>query len=79
MEWNTCRLSGPLKSGDIVGCGWLRTEETAKGSVYFTLNGTRTDNGFDDVPADMIPFLHIQKKVCVCEREREREQVSERE
>lgn len=63
MEWNTFRLASPLKNGDIVGCGWLREEEGAKGRVYFTLNGHLTENGFSDVPPEMIPFLHIQKKV----------------
>ena len=70
MEWNTFRLGNPLKNGDVVGCGWVREEEGAKGDVYFTVNGHRTENGFSDVPPELIPFLHIQKKVsehvCVC-------------
>ena len=67
MEWNTFRLASPLKNGDVVGCGWVREEEGLRGSVYFTLNGHRTDSGFGDVPPEMTPFLHIQKKVrAVC-------------
>lgn len=65
MEWNTFRLSGPVKSGDVVGCGWLRGEEGSKGTTYFTLNGSRFDGVFSDVPGEMFPFLSIQKKVCV--------------
>ena len=63
MEWVTARLTAPLKSGDVVGCGWVREEEGSKGNVYFTLNGQRTENSFTDAPPEMIPFLHIQKKV----------------
>lgn len=62
MEWVTFRLTGPLKSGDVVGCGWVREDEGTKGAVYFTLNGERTENGFTEVPPELIPFIHIQKK-----------------
>ena len=63
MEWNTFRLSGPIKSGDVVGCGWVMDKEGSKGSVYFTLNGERFENEFVGVPGEMFPFLTIQKKV----------------
>ena len=65
MEWVTMRLTAPLRSSDVVGCGWVREgeEEGGKGNVYFTLNGQRTENSFTDAPPEMIPFLHIQKKV----------------
>lgn len=63
MDWITFRLSEPIKSGDVVGCGWLRNEEGSKGSVYFTLNGEKYENEFSDVPGEMLPFLHIQKRV----------------
>ena len=73
MEWVTARLTTPLKSGDVVGCGWVRAEEGGKGDVYFTLNGLKTENSFNEAPPEMIPFLHIQKKVCEGERGRENE------
>ena len=63
LEWNTFRLASPLKNGDVVGCGWVREEEGAKGRLYFTVNGHLMENGFSDVPPEMVPFLHIQKKV----------------
>lgn len=63
LEWNTFRLNSPLKSGDIVGCGWVRVDEGTKGTVYFTLNGNKLENEFQDAPQEMLPFLHIQKKV----------------
>jgi hypothetical protein len=58
-------LNSPLKSGDIVGCGWVRGEEEGctTGTVYFTLNGEKQANTFTGCPAEMLPFLHIQKKV----------------
>ena len=37
--------------------------EEAKGTVYFTLNGEKLANEFQDAPPEMLPFLHIQKKV----------------
>lgn len=61
-------MSTPLKSGDIVGCGWVRGEEEegcTTGTVYFTLNGEKQANTFTRCPAEMLPFLHIQKKVTV--------------
>ena len=67
LDWSTFRLPSPLKSGDVVGCGWLREGEGAKGNVYFTLNGIQMENRFSDVPAEMTPFLHIQKKACYCD------------
>ena len=63
MEWKTFRLSTPIKSGDVVGCGWLKGEEGNKGVAYFTLNGERFENEFADVPGEMIPFVFIQKRV----------------
>lgn len=63
MEWKTVRLSGPIKSGDVVGCGWLKGEEPNKGTAYFTLNGERLPTEFSDVPGEMLPFVSIQKKV----------------
>ena len=64
MEWKTHRLCGPIKAGDVVGCGWLRGEESGgKGTVYFTLNGERFESVFTDVPGELYPFLYIQKKV----------------
>ena len=65
LEWNTFRLGSPLKNGDVVGCGWVRGEEGTKGVVYFTVSGERTPNEFHDTPPEMLPFLHIQKKVIV--------------
>ena len=62
LEWNTFRVDTPLKNSDVVGCGWVKGEET-KGSVYFTLNGEKLTNEFQDAPPEMLPFLHIQKKV----------------
>lgn len=56
-------MSGPVQSADVVGCGWLRGEETNKGTAYFTLNGERFANEFSDVPGEMLPFVFIQKKV----------------
>ena len=57
-------MSGPIKSGDVVGCGWLKGEEGSnKGTAYFTLNGEKFDNVFTDVPGEMYPFLFLQKKV----------------
>ena len=59
-------MNSPLKSGDIVGCGWVREEEeegSTTGMVYFTLNGEKQVNTFTGCPAEMLPFLHIQKKV----------------
>lgn len=63
LEWKTFRLNNPLKNGDVVGCGWVRGEEGVKGIVYFTLNGDRLPHEFQEAPAEMLPFLHIQKKV----------------
>ena len=63
LAWNTFRLNSPLKSGDIVGCGWVRDEEDNAGTIYFTLNGEKQANTFAGCPAEMLPFLHIQKKV----------------
>lgn len=63
LEWKTFRLNSPLKNGDVVGCGWVKEEEGTKGTVYFTLNGERLAHEFQDTPTEMIPFIHIQKKV----------------
>ena len=63
LEWKTFRLNNPLKNGDVVGCGWVRGEEGVKGTIYFTLNGDRLPHEFQETPAEMLPFLHIQKKV----------------
>ena len=64
LEWNTFRLNNPLKSGDIVGCGWVREEEgSTTGTIYFALNGEKLPNTFGGCPAELLPFLHIQKKV----------------
>ena len=63
LEWKTFRLNSPLKNGDVVGCGWVKGEEGTKGTVYFTLNGVQLSHAFQDTPVEMIPFLHIQKKV----------------
>ena len=58
-------MNYPLKSGDVVGCGWVRGEEEGSntGTVYFTLNGEKQTNTFTGCPGEMLPFLHIQKKV----------------
>ena len=63
LEWKTFRLNSPLKNGDVVGCGWVRGEEGVGGTIYFTLNGERLVQEFQEAPAEMLPFLHIQKKV----------------
>ncbi len=63
MEWNTFRLDSPLKTGDVVGCGWVQGEEGGISTVYFTLNGERQGTEFNDAPPNMFPFLHVQKKV----------------
>ena len=47
-----------------MGCGWVRaTDGGGGGAVYFTLNGARQAGQFTDAPAEMIPFIHLQKKV----------------
>ncbi len=66
LDWNTFRLSGPIKSGDVMGCGWVKGEDGNKGVAYFTLNGEKFKNTFTDVPGETIPFLVIQKKVSQC-------------
>ena len=47
----------------------MRGEEEGEGgttgTVYFTLNGEKQANTFTGCPAEMLPFLHIQKKVIV--------------
>ncbi len=63
MEWNTFRLDSPLKTGDVVGCGWVQGEDGEVSTVYFTLNGERQGSEFKDAPLSMYPFLHVQKKV----------------
>ena len=64
MQWNKINLEGPLKTGDIVGCGWIKEETPEiKNVVYFTLNGVRIEQQFKDTPTDMYPFVHVQKKV----------------
>lgn len=65
LEWNTFRLNNSLKNSDVIGCGWVRAEDSTKGTVYFTLNGERVPNEFHDTPPEMLPFVHIQKKVSV--------------
>jgi hypothetical protein len=63
MLWNKLTTDTPLKTGDIVGCGWLREEPAdQKGVVYFTINGVRLDQTFKDCPAGLYPFVHVQKK-----------------
>ena len=64
MQWNKINLEGPLKTGDIIGCGWIKEETPEiKNVVYFTLNGVRIEQQFKDTPTDMYPFVHVQKKV----------------
>ena len=66
LEWNKFRLDASIKSGDVVGCGWVKSggeEGGANGNVYFTHNGERCETEFSDVPGEMLPFVHIQKKV----------------
>ena len=64
-EWLKVEVTAPLKTQDVVGCGWVKEEEGGQGTVYFTLDGQKTETTFTEVPPEMIPFLHIQKKVCV--------------
>ena len=72
LDWVTFRTDSPLKSGDVIGCGWVRQEGGASGKVYFTVNGHKLEQEFLAVPAEMFPFVHIQKKVCVWREWRER-------
>ena len=67
LDWGTFRTDSPLKSGDVVGCGWVtqQQEEATVGKVYFTVNGNKLEQEFLDVPPELFPFVHIQKKVCV--------------
>ena len=64
MLWNKITIETPLKTGDVVGCGWIKEETPEnKGVVYFTVNGTKLDQTFKNSPVEMYPFLHVQKKV----------------
>ncbi len=64
MKWKKINLDTPLKTGDVMGCGWIK-EDTVdiKGVVYFTVNGTRIQQQFRNAPSNMLPFLQLQKKV----------------
>ena len=73
MKWKKINLDSPLKTGDVMGCGWIKEDTPdTKGLVYFTVNGTRIQQNFKDAPPNMYPFLHLQKKVthshvqCTC-------------
>ena len=66
LEWKKFRLNRPIRTGDVLGCGWVLAEGeegTNTGTVYFTHNGDKCGNEFSDVPGEMLPFVHIQKKV----------------
>ena len=65
MQWIKFSYDRPLKSGDVVGCGYIREEgPDAASSVYFTLNGIQQPNQLKNVPSSLFPFIHLQKKVC---------------
>ena len=53
-----------MKENDIIGCGYKRGEDQSdKGMVYFTYNGSRLAEGLDGVQCGLYPVIHIQKKV----------------
>ena len=63
-------LNITMKEMDVVGCGYERVasagtpfEDTDKGKVYFTYNGTRLCESLDGIEAGLWPALHIQQKV----------------
>lgn len=64
MKWNKLSFDRPLKTGDVVGCGYIRDDGPDAGSsVYFTLNGHQQLHQLKDAPASLFPFVHLQKKV----------------
>ena len=64
MQWSKINTDCLIKNGDIVGCGWIKEDTpTARGVVYFTVNGNRLEQSFKDCPSGLYPFVHVQKKV----------------
>lgn len=64
MQWPKISSETLIKNGDIVGCGWIKEDTpTARGVVYFTVNGNRLEQSFKECPSGLYPFVHVQKKV----------------
>ena len=64
LQWSKHNLDAPLKTGDIVGCAWIRGDQGGgAGVMYYTLNGAKLDHVFNKVPPGLYPFVHLQKKV----------------
>ncbi|GAB6029828.1 putative E3 ubiquitin-protein ligase HTD4 [Chamberlinius hualienensis] len=69
LTWKSVKLAAEFAAGDIVGCGWERTEHLpdllgrpAKGHVFFTYNGLRLTPYIEDVVGGMYPVVHLQTK-----------------
>ena len=61
-----------LKATNVLGCGWIyygedltEAQQAGKGFVYFTVNGQKAAEQFDNVPTSLTPFIHLPKKVGV--------------
>ena len=71
LERKSLRVSeNPLKATNVLGCGWVcygddltESQQAGKGYVYFTVNGQKAAEHFDNVPTSMTPFIHLPKKV----------------
>ena len=57
---------------NVLGCGWVcygedltEAQQAGKGYVYFTVNGQKAAEQFDNVPTSLTPFIHLPKKVGV--------------
>ena len=71
LDRKSFRVSeNPLKATNVLGCGWVcygedltESQQAGKGCAYFTVNGQKAAEQFDNVPASMSPFIHLPKKV----------------
>jgi len=71
LDRKSFRVSeNPLKATNVLGCGWVRygedlteAQQAGRGSVYFTVNGQKVAEEFDNAPPSMTPFIHLPKKV----------------
>ena len=73
LDRKSFRVSeNPLKATNVLGCGWVyygedltEAQQAGKGYVYFTVNGQKAAEQFDNVPTSLAPFIHLPKKVGV--------------
>ena len=67
LQWRSLRFDSQLNPGDIIGIGWEKVFEASgnipsSGTVFFTLNGVKLDQGLEEVAGNMFPVVHVQKK-----------------